>query len=94
MLDRAPDAVLNDRTAAPARRRALLTELYDAAVAGAAPGPITTNAIGDLSVRPDQRLRLYAFGKAAHPMASAAVSALQRNGSDIVGSNAALTTDT
>ncbi len=78
MLDRAPDAVLNDSTAAPARGRALLVDLYDAAVAGAAPGPITTDALRDFDARPDQRLSLYAFGKAAHPMASAAVSALQR----------------
>ena len=74
VLDRAPDAVLNDPTAAPARGRALLVELYDAAVAGAAPGPITTDALRDLDARPDQLLSLYAFGKAAHPMASAAVS--------------------
>ena len=79
MLDRAPDAVLNDPIAAPARGRALLVELYDAAVAGAAPGPITTDALADFDARPDQHLSLYAFGKAAHPMASAAVSALQRS---------------
>ncbi|HKP15102.1 MAG TPA: glycerate-2-kinase family protein, partial [Gemmatimonadaceae bacterium] len=78
MFDRAPDAVLNDSTAAPARGRALLVELYDAAVAGAAPGPITTDALRDFDARPDQRLSLYAFGKAAHPMAAAAVAALQR----------------
>jgi len=78
VLDRAPDAVLNDSTAAPARGRALLVDLYDAAVAGAAPGPITTDALRDFDARPDQHLSLYAFGKAAHPMASAAVSALQR----------------
>src|SRR6187431_1478777 len=78
VLDRAPDAVLNDPTAAPARGRALLIDLYDAAVAGAAPGPITTHALSDLDARPEQRLSLYAFGKAAHPMASAAVAALQR----------------
>jgi hydroxypyruvate reductase len=56
----------------------LLVELYDAAVAGAAPGPITTDALRDFDVRADQRIWLYAFGKAAHPMASAVVSALQR----------------
>jgi len=78
VLDRAPDAVLNDSTAAPARGRALVVDLYDAAVAGAAPGPITTDALRDFDARPDQRLSLYAFGKAAHPMASAAVSVLQR----------------
>jgi glycerate 2-kinase len=83
VLDRAPDAVLNDSTAAPARGRALLVELYDAAVAGAAPGPITTDALRDLDARPDQHLSLYAFGKAAHPMASAAVSVLRRSRHDV-----------
>jgi glycerate 2-kinase len=77
VLDPAPDAVLNDSTA-PARGRALLVELYEAAVAGAAPGPITTDSLRDFDARPDQQLSLFAFGKAAHPMASAAVSALQR----------------
>jgi glycerate 2-kinase len=84
VLDRAPDAVLNDRTAPPARGRALLVELYDAAVAGAAPGPLTTDALTDLGARPEQRLWLYAFGKAAHPMASAAVAALQRSRNHVV----------
>ena len=84
MHDRAPDAVLNDRTAAPARGRALLVELYDAAVAGAAPGPITADAIRDLDLRPAQRLALFAFGKAAHPMAAAAVSALRTSRSQVV----------
>ena len=55
-------------------------ELYDAAVAGAAPGPITVGALRDLDVRPDQRLWLLAFGKAAHPMAAAAVSSLEGEG--------------
>jgi hydroxypyruvate reductase len=77
VLDRAQDAVPNDRPPAPARGRALLVELYDAAVAGAAPGPITGDAIRDLELRPGQRPRLYAFGKAAHAMASSAVAALQ-----------------
>jgi glycerate 2-kinase len=82
--DRAPDAVLNDRTAAPPRGRALLVELYDAAVAGAAPGPITADAVRDLDVRPEQRLSLFAFGKAAHSMAAAAVSALRASRSQVV----------
>jgi hydroxypyruvate reductase len=76
--------VSNDRTAAPARGRALLVALYDAAVAGAAPGPITADAVRDLDVRPDQRLSLFAFGKAAHPMASAAVSALRTSRNQVV----------
>src|SRR6478672_2372991 len=72
-----------DRTVAPARGRALLVELYDAAVAGAAPGPITSDAIRELELRHGQRPRLYAFGKAAHLMASAAVSALAQRGNPV-----------
>jgi glycerate 2-kinase len=71
-------------TAAPARGRALLVDLYDAAVAGAAPAPITADALRDLEARPDQRIWLYAFGKAAHPMASAALSTLQRRRNHVV----------
>ena len=58
--------------------RALLVELYDAAVAGASPGPLTIDALRDFSARRDQRLWVYAFGKAAHAMAGAAAAALQR----------------
>jgi glycerate-2-kinase len=59
--------------------------LYDAAVAGAAPGPVTTAALRDFQARPGQRLWLYAFGKAAHPMAAAAAAALQRSLHTIAG---------
>ncbi len=59
--------------------RTLLTELYDAAVAGAAPGPVTAAALRDFPARPGQRIWLYALGKAAHPMAAAAVATLQRS---------------
>jgi hydroxypyruvate reductase len=83
VVDRAPDAVLNDRTAVSARGRALLVELYDAAVAGAAPGPITDDAIRALGLHPGLRPRLYAFGKAAHAMAAAAVSALEATGNHV-----------
>jgi glycerate 2-kinase len=85
VIDRPPDAVI-DRTApvaAPPKGRVLLTELYEAAVAGAAPGPVTTAALRDFEARPDQRLWLYAIGKASHAMASAAVAALQRARHDI-----------
>jgi hydroxypyruvate reductase len=47
-------------------------------VAGAAPGPITADALRGLDVRSGQRVWLFAFGKAAHPMAAAAVSCLER----------------
>ena len=84
MIDRSPDAVLEDRVAARASGRELLVDLYEAAVAGAAPGPITAEALRDLNARAGQRIWLYAFGKAAHPMASAAVASLQHAGHDIV----------
>jgi len=58
--------------------RTLLLELYDAAVAGASPAPLTTAALLDFAARRDQRLWIYAFGKAAHAMAGAATAALQR----------------
>jgi glycerate 2-kinase len=54
--------------------------LYDAAVAGAAPGPLTTAALRDLPARAEQRVRIFALGKAAHAMAGAAVEALERAG--------------
>ncbi|MEO8561186.1 MAG: DUF4147 domain-containing protein [bacterium] len=81
MIDRPPDAVL-DRPApmeAPPSGRALLADLYETAVNGAAPGPVTTAALRDFEARPDQRLWLYAIGKASHAMASAAIAALQRS---------------
>ena len=58
-------------------------ELYEAAVAGAAPGPITADALRALDVRSGQRVWLFAFGKAAHPMAAAAVSWLEHEGHPI-----------
>lgn len=59
--------------------------MYDAAVAGAAPGPVTTAALREFQGRPGQRLWLYSFGKAAHPMAAAACAALQRSLHTIAG---------
>jgi len=70
-----PLSVSND---SPPRGRALLVELYDAAVAGAAPGPLTTAALRDFDVRRGQRIWVYAFGKAAHAMAGAATATLQK----------------
>ncbi|HEU4721202.1 MAG TPA: DUF4147 domain-containing protein [Gemmatimonadaceae bacterium] len=83
MIDRALDEGLDEGSAASLRGRALLVDLYDAAVAGADPGPVTVEALRGLDVESDQRLWLFAFGKAAHPMASAAVSSLARDGHPI-----------
>ncbi|HEY4217031.1 MAG TPA: DUF4147 domain-containing protein [Gemmatimonadaceae bacterium] len=73
-----------DAPAGPAERE-LLIELYDAAVAGAAPGPMTARAVDALSIDRASRVWLFAFGKAAVPMASAAVTSLLRSLHAIVG---------
>ncbi len=65
--------------------RELLIELYDAAVAAAAPGAVTARAIDALSIDRASRVWIFAFGKAAVPMASAAVTSLLRSLHAIVG---------
>jgi len=81
VIDHSRDAVLDRTTpmAAPLSGRALLADVYEAAVRGASPGPVTTAALRDFEARPEQRLWLYAMGKASHAMASAAITTLQRN---------------
>ena len=59
--------------------RDLSLELYRAAVAGAATGPVTQRAIESLDLDRDRRIRLLAFGKAAQPMTIAATAALERS---------------
>ena len=54
-------------------------ELYDAAVAAAAPGELTARAIDGLSIARDSRVWVFAFGKAAQTMAAAAVASLLRS---------------
>ncbi|MFL5606520.1 MAG: glycerate kinase [Gemmatimonadaceae bacterium] len=86
MNDRSPSthAVLDSASFTPVsldsppRGRALLVELYDAAVAGAAPGPLTSTALQEFDVQRGQRIWVYAFGKAAHAMAAATVATLQK----------------
>jgi glycerate 2-kinase len=63
----------------PSRGRDLLTDLYEAAVAGAAPAPLTTSALATVHAEPGQRIWLFAFGKGAAAMARGAVTALQRS---------------
>jgi glycerate 2-kinase len=65
--------------------RNLLIELYDAAVAGAATGPVTARAVEALGIPRDRPVWVFSFGKAAHAMAAAAVSSLQRTLNQIVG---------
>lgn len=65
--------------------RALALELYDAAVAAAAPGPATARAVDALALERGSRLWIFAFGKAARPMAAAAVTSTLRSLHSIVG---------
>src|SRR6266540_2143361 len=66
--------------AAGATRRALLEELYAAAIAAADPGAAVGRALGDASASGDRPVWLFALGKAAHPMAAAAVASLRLRG--------------
>jgi len=59
--------------------RALLAELYWAAVTAAAPGPALRAAL-DTATPPAGPVHLLALGKAAHPMAAAAVAWLAERG--------------
>ena len=68
-----------------ARGRAVLAELYEAAVAGAAPGPLVSAALASFEAPPDQRLWLLSFGKGAQAMGAAAVASLQRSLHTIAG---------
>ncbi|MGE5230730.1 MAG: DUF4147 domain-containing protein, partial [Deltaproteobacteria bacterium] len=69
---------------AGAPRRALLEDLYAAAVAAAAPGPAVDRALAGLedAGRP---VWLFALGKAAYPMAQAAVASLAGRGKEPAG---------
>ena len=62
-----------------------MLELYDAALAAAAPGQLTAQAVDALSIAPESRVWVFAFGKAAHPMATAAVASLLGGLHAIVG---------
>jgi hydroxypyruvate reductase len=64
----------------PADPRALLAELYWAAVTAAAPGPALKAALATVATPPGRPLHLLALGKAALPMAEAAVQVLAERG--------------
>jgi Putative glycerate kinase len=59
------------------QRSALLADLYWAAVTAAAPGPALSAALASHPSEPKRRVHLLALGKAAYPMAVAAVAALK-----------------
>jgi glycerate-2-kinase len=59
--------------------------LYDAAVVAAAPDAATARAVEGLKIDRSARIWVFAFGKAAHPMAAAAVASLLKSLHSIVG---------
>lgn len=63
----------------------LLFRFYESAVAAAAPGPATTRAFEELNLERSRRLWIFSVGKAARPMAAAAVTAALRSLHSIVG---------
>ncbi|HEV3485259.1 MAG TPA: DUF4147 domain-containing protein, partial [Vicinamibacterales bacterium] len=65
--------------------RTLATELFTAAVRGAAAGPVTARAVGELPLDGKQRVWVFAIGKAALVMATAAIGVLQRSLHEIAG---------
>jgi glycerate 2-kinase len=72
-------------TAPAAVGRALLLELYDAAVAAASPGPATASAASALNIPRDRRVWVIAIGKAAAEMARSACASLLASRNSIVG---------
>jgi glycerate 2-kinase len=65
--------------------REQLIDLYGAAVAGANVESLTANAVASIALERRQRVWVFAFGKAAHAMAAAAVTTLQRALAEIAG---------
>ncbi|HET9424091.1 MAG TPA: DUF4147 domain-containing protein [Gemmatimonadaceae bacterium] len=62
-----------------------LLALYEAALAGADPGPATARAIEALQIPRERRVLVLAMGKAAEPMAAATVATLLKSLHQIVG---------
>lgn len=85
MIDRPLEHARGAPLGAPRAPRSLLVDLFDAAVAGAAPGPLTAAALRELELRQDQRVLVFALGKAAHAMATAAVATLRNARCDVAG---------
>src|SRR5262249_14175561 len=81
------EALIDTEAAASASptSRERLVGLYDAAIAASSPGDLTTRAVDGLSISRDSRVWVFAFGKAAHPMAKAAIGSLLRSLHSIVG---------
>ena len=65
--------------------RQQLIDLYCAAVAGANAESLTANAVARIPLERRHRVWVFSFGKAAHPMAAAAVTTLRRALAEIAG---------
>jgi len=65
--------------------RQLLIDVYCAAVAGANAESLTATAVAKIPLERRRRVWVFAFGKAAHSMAVAAVTTLQRGLGEIAG---------
>lgn len=65
--------------------RELLVDLYCAAVAGANVESLTANAVSTVPLERRHRVWVFSFGKAAHAMATAAVSTLHRALAEVAG---------
>lgn len=70
-----------------------LIELYRAAVAGANVETLTRDAVAGIPLERRRRVWVFAFGKAALPMARAAVSALERGLAEVAGGVIVSTTE-
>ena len=62
-----------------------LIDLYCAAIAGANVESLTANAVASVPLERRHRVWVFSFGKAAHAMASAAVSTLHRSLAEVAG---------
>jgi glycerate 2-kinase len=71
--------------ASSASPRSLLEDLYRAAVTAAAPGPALAKVLASLPPEPKRRVFILSLGKAAHPMATAAVEQLSSWGMEPAG---------
>ncbi len=72
-------------TASVSTDRELLAALYDAAVAGTVPTPVTERAVDALPIDRASRVWLFSFGKAATPMAQGALASLLRERRTVAG---------
>jgi glycerate 2-kinase len=72
-------------TASISSDRELLAVLYEAAIAGAAPEPVTERAVAALPIERSSRVWLFSIGKAATSMARGALASLLRERRTVAG---------